>query len=243
VTEEEEPVLSEREEIKALLPWYVTGRIGAEDRAKVEAALAREPALRHQLALVAEDRAATRAAVDAIPVPATLTADRLLARLPGATARPARRHGLAARLLADVSAHVAAQVAALVEPILIAPRVGAVRWAAAAALAVVVAQGAALAVLLARPSATYETASGGAPAAVAAATVLVRFAPGATLDAVGAELARLDMRILDGPKPGQLFVVAVGPADLAPEARARRADALRQRPDLVTLVLADSEAR
>ena len=60
---------SEREEIEMLLPWFVTGRLDAADKAKVEAFLAREPAMRRQLDLIREEQGETIAANEAVALP------------------------------------------------------------------------------------------------------------------------------------------------------------------------------
>jgi anti-sigma factor RsiW len=65
--------LNEYEEVELLLPWYVTGKLDAADRAKVEALLLREPALRNQLDLIREEQSAAIAVNDGIAAPASLS--------------------------------------------------------------------------------------------------------------------------------------------------------------------------
>ena len=213
--------LTEREEIEALLPWYVTGRLSAADRRRVDAFLETDPALRRQLPLIEEDRAALVALNEALHAPRTLTADNLLARLPRS---PVTR---LTGLLAPVRSFLAA------------PTAMGVRWAAATGLALIVAQGLVISALwLSRPGdQVYETASGPAARVLQGTTALVRFAPGASLEALAAELAKRDMRIVDGPKPGQLFVVSIGPADMAAAEKTRREAELKALHGLVVLVL------
>lgn len=215
---DEIPALTEREEIEALLAWYVTGRLSPADRERVDAYLARYPEMRRQLALIEQDRRAALDANERIEAPHLLSADALLARL------PRRKTELVERLLAPL------------RDLFTAPTAQGVRWAAAAVAAAFVIQGVVLSD--ARPDRDYETASGGAKQVAEVATVLVRFTPGVSLEAVGEALSKRDMRIVDGPKPGQLYVVAIGPDALRADVREKRAAELRALSGIVALVLA-----
>lgn len=217
--------LTEREEIEALLPWYVTGRLDRADRARVDAYLGRHPEMRRQLAMIEDDRRTVIEANERIAVPRSLSADAVLNRLP----RDAP--GLLARLVGPLRTFFTA------------PTATGVQWAAAAVALAFVVQGVVIGTLSGpRPGTGYETASGGSQQASQSATVLVRFVAGASLDAIGEALARRDMRIIDGPKPGQLFVVAIGPKDLKAEERDKRVADLRGLSGLVALVLVDAGA-
>ena len=57
---------AEREEIEMLLPWYVSGRLDADDRARVERHLARDASLRLQLDLIGAERQEAIAANEAL---------------------------------------------------------------------------------------------------------------------------------------------------------------------------------
>jgi anti-sigma factor RsiW len=221
---DETPVLTEREEIEALLPWYVTGRLDRADRERIDRYLERHPELRHQLAPIEADRHAAVATNERIAAPPTLSADRLAARL------PRRTNGALQRMWAPL------------RDFFDAPTAAGVRWAVAAAVVAFVLQGVALTTLLPRFDVGYETASGGAGQATRSATLLVRFAPGASLEAIGEALAKREMRIVDGPKPGQLYVIAIGPRTLGAEMRDRRAAELRALDGIVALVLPGGEA-
>ena len=72
--------MRERDDIELLLPWYVTGRLSAEDRARVEAWLQRDPDLARQLPLAAEESLEARRSAEATPVPAGLSVERTLAK-------------------------------------------------------------------------------------------------------------------------------------------------------------------
>ncbi len=217
--------LTEREEVEALLPWYVTGKLNRVDRERVERSLAQSPELSRQLAMIEDDRRATIAANERIALPHTLSADSLIELL------PPRRSGLADRLLAPL------------RKFFTAPTAESVQWAAAVVAVAFVLQGLALAIFLGgRPEARYETASGGPNHTQRQTTLLVRFVPGASLDAIGEALETRNMRIVDGPKPGGLYVVAIGPAGMSAADRDQRASELRSVSGLVALVLLGGEA-
>jgi anti-sigma factor RsiW len=57
--------------IDELLPWHATGRLSAADRARVEAALAREPEVARRAALAEEEREETIALNESLGVPSS----------------------------------------------------------------------------------------------------------------------------------------------------------------------------
>ena len=80
------------------------------------------------------------------------------------------------------------------------------RWATAAALALVLVQAVTIGALMRSPEQPYETASGpGSPSAAAGTMALVRFNDEATSAAISAALARHSATIVDGPRPGGLY--------------------------------------
>jgi len=201
---------SEREEIEMLLPWFVTGRLDASDKARVEAALSADPALRRQLDLVREEQGADIAVNEAIAAPRTLSVESGMQAVAARTTLGARRQaaGLMDRLRTFFTM----------------PSPGMVRVATAAAVAVVLLQAATIGTLLTQRGG-YETASGGGLSGV---TVIVKFAEDARAEAIANTLQRLNMSIVDGPKPGGTFVVRVGPETLSPADRASRIEELRK---------------
>lgn len=212
--------LTEYEEVELLLPWYVTGKLDAADRAKVEALLAREPALRRQLDLIREEQSAAIAVNEGVAAPAGLSVTAGMQKVAQTTSLGSRRagRGLLERLRGFFTM----------------PTAGAVRLAAAGALAVILLQAATIGALLPTGE-SYTTASGGHPAEHA--TAIVRFVDTATARSITASLEALDMTILDGPKPGGAFVVRIGPKSLAPVERAARVEALRKATGIVALVI------
>jgi len=80
----------DREEIATLLPWYATARLDAADMARVETALKSDPALARQLALIEEDRHETVLGNEALGLPSSGLADRLMARIEAESPAPSR---------------------------------------------------------------------------------------------------------------------------------------------------------
>jgi hypothetical protein len=215
--------LSEREEIEMLLPWYVTGKLERADRDRVEAYLARHPELRSQLGLIEDELDQTVRANEAITVPSARVADRLLSEIRGSASMRA----------ADAWARFKAWAQNLLE----APSPAGLRWAAATAAVLILVQAVTIGALVMRGGETgYETASGRPAHAVEGTFVLVRFAGTAPAKAIADALSDLDMTIVDGPKAG-LFRVRLGPKDMANDVRDQKIAALRQRGNLVLMVM------
>lgn len=104
-----------------LLPWYVNGTLDAEDRGRVEAALAQSAELREELELLRAVERSVVASTDAMPDPDPDGFARLMARIdaePQRTAQPAasQGRGLLARVAGwfEVSWRPAMAAAALV---------------------------------------------------------------------------------------------------------------------------------
>lgn len=165
-------------EEELLLPWYVSGQLAPEERARVDKALKGSEALR--LALDQERR--LQAAVAAAPLPAPPAGD------PDAL--------LAAAAAAESSVP---------------------RWlkpALAAAIAIAVIEGAALAWLT--PAAVYRTASGPSPRiAVESTRYAVQFVEGAAIAAIGAALAEAELGIVRGPLPDGAYILETAQGERA----------------------------
>ncbi|MCR5879652.1 hypothetical protein [Phenylobacterium sp. J367] len=161
-----------------LLPFYATGNLGAEDRARVEAALAVDASLRQELEAVQALRRMVREGATGLarePRDAELRLRRLLARL-----GPPGPRVLGAQPERPTSRGVAWKVAF------------------AASTAVVVAQGAIIAWQAAGPHRSYETLAGPA-ASRTSADLLVTPAADARWGDVQALLARRRLEIVGGP--------------------------------------------
>jgi anti-sigma-K factor RskA len=172
--------------LEALLPWYATGRLSAEDRARVAKALESREDLAMQLRLIEEDRDATIRLNEDLGSPGDGVWDRIAA----VAAPEPRRLALGARISRWLGLEVRLPHSRLA-------------WVAAAVAIVAALQSAAIFTLLPSSSGPrgYQTAS--APAAIATgAQALVAFTPDARLDQVGALLAETRGTIVDGPRGG-----------------------------------------
>ncbi|NJO24226.1 MAG: hypothetical protein HC868_16550, partial [Sphingomonadales bacterium] len=170
----------ERSEIELLLPWYVTGRLGAADTARVTAFLAAHPDMQRQLALVREEQEQSVQANEALVGPSRGSLDRLMASIERESRVSLSPHTVWSRI---------AQFFAM-------PTSQGVRWAAAAAGLLLLIQAAVIgSLLIARSGDTYQTASGKhAPAS--GTTLLVGFADAATAPAIAVLLGQLDAQIV-----------------------------------------------
>jgi anti-sigma-K factor RskA len=182
--------LSERDEIEALLPWYVTGRLDARERARVERYVREHPEAQDHLALAREESDATVTANEAIKAPGRAALDRLRASVAAAP----RRQSLGTAF-GDLANRFSDWVAGLAPPQL--------ALAAAVAALLVMLQAAAIgALVLERAGApTYQTA-GGEQTAGDSIELLVGFADTATMGDIAALLKKIDAVVVDGPRAG-----------------------------------------
>jgi anti-sigma-K factor RskA len=182
--------LSERDEIEALLPWYVTGRLDAREHARVERYVQEHPEIHAHLALAREESDATVTANEAIKAPGRAALDRLRASVAAAPRR--RSLGVAFGNLAN---RFSDWIADLAPPQL--------ALAAAVAALLVMLQAAAIgALVLERAGApAYQTAGGGETAGESI-ELLVGFTDTATMGDIAALLKKLDAAVVDGPRAG-----------------------------------------
>jgi len=213
--------LSERDEIEALLPWYVTGRLEARDRARVERYVKAHPETKAHLALAREESDATVTANEAIKAPGREALERLMASV----AATPRRQSLSAAF-GDLANRFSDWVAGLAPPQL--------ALAAAVAALLVMLQAAAIgALVLERAGApTYQTA-GGEQTTGEGVELLVGFADTATMGDIAALLKRLDAVVVDGPRAG-LYRLRL--PDTGEDGRKAAIEALQQS-GMVTTVL------
>ncbi len=182
--------LSERDEIEALLPWYVSGKLDAASRARVERYVKTHPDVKAHLALAREESDATITANEAIPAPGPQALDRLRASI---AATPRRRalgaaFGELANRFSDWIAGLAPSQLAL---------------AAAVATLLVMLQAAAIgALVLERAGAPAYQTAGGEQTAGEGIELLVGFSDTATMGDIAALLKRLDAVVVDGPRAG-----------------------------------------
>lgn len=165
-------------EIRELLPFFANGSLGADERARVEAAIADDP----QIAAEARTIEQLRQVAHRMPAPQS-PGEFGLARLHRTLDREQGRTAPAARRAFRIEA-----VAAI---------------AAVTALFVATAT-----VLFQNRTLDYYQASGTAPGYDAARVLTVSFDPAAPLSAVNALLAEAGLTIVDGPSAIGLYRVA-----------------------------------
>jgi hypothetical protein len=194
----------EPSEIEMLLPWYAAGTLNARDTRRVEEALARDPELARQYAVVREEYAETIDLNESLGAPSARAMQKLFAAI---DAEPPRKPSASFNRPSRVSAFFAS----------LSPRT--LAWSAGlGALALLLQAGVIGAVLMKNQTATYQTASlsmnepitrdlgagtGTPPRA------LVRFAPEARIADINALLDNYHASIIDGAKGG-LFRLQFG---------------------------------
>jgi hypothetical protein len=213
---------SERADIESLLPWYATGRLSEEDRARVTAWLVRDPELSRQLEIIEEERRFAVEAAEEGAVPSSLSPQRILSRIPDRTVDRASFLTTAMHRLDDILAGLSP---------------ARLRWAAAAMVILVAVQAAGIALLLNGGGQDYQTASGPGGTSASGAFILVRLNDRASLIELSATLKDLGATITDGPTADGLYRVRIGPADIDDASRQAKLSALRSRGDVFQLVL------
>jgi len=202
MVERETDTLSERDEIEALLPWYVTGKLDMKSRARVERYVKAHPEIGEHIVLAREESEATVISNEAISAAGPQALDRLRASI---AAHPPRRKSLNA-MLEQFSEVFADWIAGLTPPRL--------ALAAAAAALIVMLQAAAIgALVMERAGApTYQTA-GGEESTTDGAELLVGFSDTATIGEITALMKQIDAVMVDGPKAGLYRVRLPGQGD------------------------------
>lgn len=221
--DETNDALSERDEIEALLPWYVAGRLDEADHARVERYLAEHPDIAGHVALAREERDAAIAGNEEILPPGRASLDRLRASMASAQRRRAIGHGL--RQWFDGFAGWLDRM----DP----PKLA---MAAAAAALLIAVQGIALGSLIASraPGVSYETATGPDGTTETTGTyALVAFAAGAPAATLTSFLADSDAQIIAGPLGGGVYRVRLSPEKLNEADAQARLEKLKARTDLV----------
>ena len=182
-------------EIELLLPWHAAGTLNTRDARRVEEALAREPELARQYAVIREEYTETIALNESLGAPSVRAMQKLFAAIdaePQVTVRPSL----------PLSARVSAFVAGL------SPRT--LAWSASlGAIALVFQAGVIGAVLLKNQSVAYQTASLSMNEPITRALgeqtpprALVRFVPEARISDITALLDAYQATIVGGAKGG-----------------------------------------
>lgn len=185
----------EPSEIEMLLPFHATGTLNARDARRVEEALARDPALARQYAVIREEYAETIHLNESLGAPSARAMQKLFAAI---DAEPTRQPSASFNFSARFSGFFAK----------LSPRT--LAWSASlGALALLLQAGVIGAVLVKNQNSTFQTASlstnepitrdlaGGTPP-----HALVRFAPDARVADITALLDNYHASIVDGAKGG-----------------------------------------
>lgn len=206
-----------RQDLETLLPWFAARKLDDATRARIEEALKTNSELRAKLALVEEERDATK------------KLNKSLGGLDEAAWKKIAAVVAAEPRKLSFLSHVAEFVGLGAEP-----RRRRLAFAGAAALLVIVAETGAL-VALAPTQGAGRYAIATAPAASAGALVLIGFAPDARLDELSAFLAARHASIIEGPRGG-LYKVRFGDKALSKDEMDALIRELRATP-LVTFAL------
>ena len=189
----------EPSEIEMLLPFHAAGTLSARDARRVDEALAGDPELARQYAVIREEYAETISLNESLGAPSTRAMAKLFAAI---DAEPVRKPSLSVSLSARVSEFFAR----------LSPRT--LAWSASlGAIALLLQAGVIGAVLMKNQTASFQTASlslneSSAPitrdlgSSVAPPRALVRFAPEARVADITALLDNYQASIVDGAKGG-----------------------------------------
>jgi hypothetical protein len=192
----------EPSEIEMLLPWHAAGTLNARDARRVEEALARDPELAKQYAVIQEEYAETIHLNESLGAPSARAMQKLFTAI---DAEPVRKPSASLNLASLVSRFFAS----------LSPRT--LAWSASlGALALLLQAGVIGAVLMKNQSAAYQVASLSTNEPVTRALgpespprALVRFAPDARVADITALLDNYQASIIDGAKGG-LFRLQFG---------------------------------
>ncbi|NNE23423.1 MAG: hypothetical protein HKN11_12520 [Rhizobiales bacterium] len=227
--------MTEREDIEMLLPWYVTGKLEASDRARVEAYLAAYPEMASQLEMISDELDATVEANEMAGAPSAGALNRLLDEVD-------ERYGAASTQAG--AGWLKTQIGRLAQ----AFDVPVVRYAAMAAAVVIAVQAVAIGTLSTggKSPAGYQTAGGKSPAGYGLASgpddteegarLLVSFKPQAKLADIAGLLEGIEGSIVSGPRGEGLYEISIAKPDITEQELDKIVDALGKREDLIGFV-------
>ena len=178
-------------DIELLLPWHAAGTLNARDARRVEEALARDPELARQYAVIREEYAETIGLNETLGAPSARAMQKLFAAI---DAEPARRPSY----FAGLSARVAGFFAGL------SPRT--LAWSTTLGAIALVLQAGVIGAVLVKNQSTFQTASLSTgdhdPSVGTPPRALVRFAPEAKVADITALLDAYQASIVDSAREG-----------------------------------------
>ena len=182
-------------EVELLLPWHAAGTLNARDARKVEEAMARDPELARQYAVIREEYAGTIDLNESLGAPSARAMQKLFAAI---DAEPARKPAFSWNLATRFAGFFAS----------LSPRT--LAWSASlGAFALVLQAGVIAAVLMNNRPASFQTASLSMNepitrnlSAAPPPRALVRFTPDARVGDITALLDKYQASIVDGAKGG-----------------------------------------
>lgn len=184
----------EPSEIEVLLPWHAAGTLNARDARRVDEALARDPELARQYAVIREEYAETISLNESLGAPSARAMQKLFAAIDGEPAR-------APSTSLNVSARIAEFFAGL------SPRT--LAWSAGLGALALLLQAGVIGAVLVNQTSSFQTASLSTNApitrdlgAAAAPYALVRFTPEARIADITALLDSYQAVVTDGAKGG-----------------------------------------
>lgn len=220
----ESEILSEADEIAAMLPWYVTGKISTTDKARVDAYAKVHPEVLGHIAL-ARDEADTIFADNQKIAPPRAALDRLQASL--AKSPSARLHAVQATFVDKIGVWLGS----------LAPRQLAYAGLTAAVLLAV--QTASISSLMSNRPAPGEFTTASDNAGLSKGTfALVAFQPAAPASTLSAFLAEGGYTIVEGPLTGGVYRLRVSDKVLAAAESAAALNKLKARADLIAFASA-----
>ena len=195
---------AQADEIEALLPWFVTGRLTSAEQANLAALLKINPSRTAHVVLAREERIISIIANEAISGPPAAALDRLMTAI-AVTPQPWR---WVAPSLASIWSGAAAYLPSL------SPR--GLGFAATTALIALVAQAITISSLLPRADSVYKPASvPGLAQTASGVEILVALQPNVTATGLTSALIELNATVIDGPRSG-LYRLRIGSGKVAP---------------------------
>jgi anti-sigma factor RsiW len=186
-------MLDEPSEVEMLLPWHAAGTLNARDARRVEEALARDPELARQYAVIREEYAETIHLNESLGAPSARAMQKLFAAIDG---EPVRKPSLTSRISTGIAQFFAS----------LSPRT--LAWSAGAAAVALLLQAGVIGAVLMQGQ-TYQTASLSVNERSATMTrelgaagtpprALVRFAPDAKMADINALLDSYQATVVGG---------------------------------------------